>query len=186
MRKVISSINMTLDGFCDHTAMLADDELHENVNALMSTIDTILFGRVTYQLMEDAWPSIVKEPTGNKPIDDFAVLMDNMHKIVYSRTLTSVVWNNSELATRDFEAEVLHLKNLPGKNISVGGPSIIIAMMQLDLIDEYHFCIHPVVIGRGLPLFKNISERIDFRLLDTKQYSSGAVNFRYERVKNEG
>lgn len=176
---------MTLDGFCDHTAMIADDELHENVNAMMRTVDTIIFGRVTYQLMEAAWPAIVKNPTGNKPIDDFAVIMDNMHKIVYSRTLSSVEWNNSELATRDFETEVQRLKKLPGKNIGVGGPSIIIAMMQLDLIDEYQFCIHPVVLGKGLPLFRNIKDQINLRLLEVKRYGSGAVNFTYERMKSE-
>jgi len=86
MRKLIAAINMTLDGFCDHMAMFADDEIHQHYNELLSDADTILFGRITYQLMESDWPSVVKNPTGNKPMDEFAVLIDNISKIVYGTT----------------------------------------------------------------------------------------------------
>lgn len=105
MRKLISSINMTLDGFCDHTAVIADDEFHENANELLSNASTLLFGRVTYQLMESGWPPLVKNPSGNKPIDDFAVIIDNIEKIVFSHTLKTVEWNNSRLATGSISEE---------------------------------------------------------------------------------
>ena len=188
MRKLISSINMTLDGFCDHTAVIADDELHQNANELLSSIDTIIFGRITYQLMEQGWPPLVKNPSGNKPMDDFAVLIDNMQKIVFSRTLKTVDpiiigWKNTKLATRELAAEVRQLKMQPGKNIGVGGPSIIIELMKLDLIDEFQFCVQPIILGSGLQLFKNINDRINLRLLKTKTFGSGAVTMFYEREK---
>jgi len=87
MRKLIAAINMTLDGFCDHTAMMADDELHEHYNDLLRNAGALVYGRITYQLMESYWPTVVKNPTGNKPTDDFAVLIDNIPKVVFSHTL---------------------------------------------------------------------------------------------------
>ena len=97
MRKLIAGLNMTLDGYCDHTAMIADEEIHEHYNDVLREADILIYGRVTYQLMESFWPTIVKNPTGNKPIDDFAVLIDNIPKIVYSRTLKSVEWKNTNI-----------------------------------------------------------------------------------------
>lgn len=182
MRKLIASINVTLDGFCDHNVMIADDELHENVNNLFQLCDTGILGRRTYELMESAWPSIVKNPTGNKPIDEFAILIDNIRKIVFSRTLKSVSWENSELAQGDLEAEVAALKKQPGKNILVGGPSMIVQLMNSGLIDEYQFYIHPIVLGTGLPLFKDIFGRIDLKLLNTKIFRSGVVVHYYEQI----
>src|SRR5476651_294130 len=110
MRKVIAAINVTLDGFCDHTAVVADDELHEHYNELLKTADTMLWGRITYQLMESYWPTVVKNPTGNKPMDDFAVLINNMSKVVFSRTLTHVDWKNTTLVHEGIKEEVLALK----------------------------------------------------------------------------
>jgi dihydrofolate reductase len=159
MRKLIAAINMTLDGFCDHTAGIADDELHEHYNETLRTGDTLLYGRITYQLMESYWPNVVKNPIGNKAEDEFAVLIDQITKIVFSRTLTKVEWNNAKLATRSLKEEVLDLKQQPGKNIFAGSPSIIAKLTQLDLIDEYQLCVHPVVLGTGLPLFRNIKEK---------------------------
>ena len=92
MRKLSAAINMTLDGFCDHTAMIADEEVHEHYNDLLRNSGALLYGRITYQLMESYWPTLVKNPSGNKPMDDFAVLMDNISKIVYSRKLQHVDW----------------------------------------------------------------------------------------------
>lgn len=186
MRKLIASINMTLDGFCDHTAVIADEELHENANELMKTVDTILFGRVTYQLMEKGWPPIVKKPTGIRSMDEFAVLIDNISKIVFSKTLGNVKWKNTRLAKEGIKEEVLELKQSgtkTSKNILVGSPSIIVKLMQLNLIDEYQFSIQPIVLGRGLPLFKNISERIDLKLLKTKTLGSGVVIHYYVPAK---
>ena len=174
MRKVIAGINMTLDGFCDHTAVIADDELHQHYNELLSNADTIIFGRITYQLMESYWPSVVKNPTGNKPEDEFAVLIDNISKIAFSRTLKNVDWKNTKLKKEVIKEEVLELKQQAGKNILVGSPSLIVALTRLDLIDEYQLCVHPIVLGNGLPLFKNIKDRINLKLLKTKTFGCGA------------
>ena len=183
MRKLIAAINMTLDGFCDHTAAIADDELHEHYNELLSTADTILWGRITYQLMESYWPAIVKNPTGNKPEDEFAVLIDNISKIVYSRTLNTVDWKNTILKKEVVKEEALELKQQAGKNILVGSPSLIVALTQLDLIDEYQLCVQPIILGRGLTLFKNVKNRINLKLLKTKPFGSGAVTLYYEPAK---
>jgi dihydrofolate reductase len=183
MRKVIAAMNMTLDGFCDHTAGIADDELHEHFNDLLRNAGTLLYGRTTYQLMESYWPSVVKEPTGNKSTDDFAVLIDNIHKVVFSRTLDNVNWKNAALATRDLKEEVLALKQQPGKAICAGSPSLIAQLTELKLIDEYMLCVHPVILGSGLPLFRGISERDVLKLTKTKTFGSGVVTLYYDTTK---
>jgi len=183
MRKLIAAINMTLDGFCDHTAMTADDEIHEHYNELLGNAGTLLYGRITYQLMESYWPSVVKNPTGNKPIDEFAVLIDNISKIVYSRTLESVDWKNTELKKEVIKEEILELKQQAGKDILVGSPSLIVALTQLGLVDEYQLGVQPTVIGSGVVLFKNIKDRVDLKLLKTKTFGCGAVFLYYEPTK---
>src|SRR5580765_4021050 len=160
MRKLIAAINMTVDGFCDHTAGIADEEIHQHYNELLSNAGTLIYGRITYQLMESYWPSVVKNPTGNKPMDEFAVLIDNIPKIVFSRTLKDVDWKNTTLKKEIIKEEVLELKQQTGNNMVAGSPSLIVALMQLDLIDEYQLCVHPIILGNGLPLFKNINDRI--------------------------
>ena len=183
MRKLIAAMNMTLDGFCDHTAMIADDEIHQHYNELLSNADTLIYGRITYQLMESYWPSVVKDPTGNKSMDEFAVLIDNISKIVYSRTLKNVSWKNTMLKKDVIKKEILELKEQAGKNILVGSPSLIMAFSQLDLIDEYQLCVQPTVLGSGLPLFKNIKDKIDLKFLKTKTFGCGAVMLYYEPTK---
>lgn len=122
MRKLIASINMTLDGFCDHTAVIADEELHQNVNELLKNTAAILFGRITYQLMKNSWLVIVQHPTGVPAVDEFAVLIDNIPKFVFPHTLTSVNWKNTRLVNSHIKEEVIKLKQQPGKNLSVGSP----------------------------------------------------------------
>ncbi len=173
-------MNMTLDGFCDHTAMNADDEVHEHYNDVLRSAGTLIYGRTTYQLMEDFWPTVVAKPTGNKPIDAFAVLIDDIPKIVYSRTLKSVEWKNTVLKQEVSKVEILELKRQDGKDIFVGSPSLIVALAQLRLIDEYQLAVHPVVIGGGLPLFKSITERIDLNLVKSKTLGCGAVVLYYK------
>src|SRR4030095_5519064 len=175
MRKLIAAINMTLDGFCDHTAMIADDEIHQHYSDLLNNADTLLYGRITYQLMESYWPTVVKNPTGNKPVDEFAVLIDNISKIVFSHTLKNVEWKNAKVAKRGIKEEVLELKQQPGKDILVGSPSLIVATTNLNLIDEYQLSVQPTIVGKGLPLLKNINERIDLKLLKTKTFACGAI-----------
>jgi dihydrofolate reductase len=180
MRKLIAAMNMTLDGFCDHTAMIADDEIHQHYSELLRSAGTLLYGRITYQLME-YWPTLIKNPSGNKSMDEFAVIMDNIPKVVFSHTLKSVEWKTARLAKRDLKEEVLELGQQSGKDILVGSPSLIVALSQLDLIDEYQLGVQPIVLGSGLPLFKNIRDRIDLKLLKTKSFGCGAVMLYYER-----
>ena len=183
---------MTLDGFCNHEAMIADEEIHEHYNDMLRNAGTLIYGRITYQLMESYWPTVVKNPTGNKPMDDFAVLIDDIPKIVYSRTLKNVGWKNSTLKKEIIKEEIIALKQSrsqsPGddggsQNIVVGSPSLIVALAQLGVVDEYQLAIQPTVLGRGLPLFKNISDRIDLKLLKTKTFGCGAVTHYYETIK---
>ena len=174
---------MTLDGFCDHTAIIADEELHEHYTELLSKAGTLIYGRITYQLMESYWPSVVKNPTGIKSMDEFAVAIDNIPKIVFSNTLKNVEWKTAKLAKRDIKEEVLELKQQAGKDIFVGSPSLIVALTNLNLIDEFQLCVHPVIVGSGLPLFKNIKDKTILKLLKTKSFSSGAITLYYDPAK---
>ncbi len=183
MRKLIAAINMTLDGFCEHTAIIPDDEIHQHYADLLRTADTILYGRITYQLME-FWRTVLENPTGNKSMDEFALIMDNVPKIVFSHTLKNVEWKSATLAKRDIEAEVLELKQQSGKDIFVGSRSLILQLMKLNLIDEYQLCVHPVVAGSGLPLFENINDRTILKLRKTKIFKSGAIILYYNRVQS--
>jgi len=183
MRKLIAAMNMTLDGFCDHTAMIADEEIHQHYNELLSNAGALIYGRITYQLMESYWPSVVKKPTGNKAMDEFAVLIDNIQKIVFSRTLKTVGWKNTILKNEVIKEDILELKQQPGKNIVVGSPGLIMGLMQLNLIDEYQLGVQPIVLGSGLPLFKNVKDRTNLKLLKTKRFNCGAVILYYEQAK---
>jgi len=179
MRKIIAAINMTLDGFCDHTAGIPDDEMHQHYADLLSNADTILYGRITYQLME-YWRTLLENPSDEKSMNDFAIAIDKIPKIVFSHTLKNVEWESAKLANRDIEEEVLELKQQSGKDILVGSRSLIIQLMKLNLIDEYQLCVHPVVVGSGLALFENINDRTILKLIKTKTFSGGAVTLYYE------
>jgi len=184
MKKIIAAINMTLDGFCDHTAIIPDEELHQHYADLLRTADTVLYGRITFQLME-YWRTVVENPSGKKAMDEFALIMDNVPKIVFSHTLKNVEWKSAKLANRAVEDEVLELKqsrNGGSKDIFVGSRSLIIQLMKLNLIDEYQLCIHPVVAGSGLPLFENLNDRTVLKLLKTKIFNSGAIILYYKRI----
>lgn len=180
MRKVIAAINLTIDGFCDHTAGIADDELHQHYNNLLGNAGVILYGRITYQLMESYWPLLVKNPSGNKAMDDFAVLMEHIPKVLFSRTLKRVDWHNARLAMTDIKDEVLKLRQESGKDILVGSPSLIGQLTNLNLIDEYQLCVHPVILGSGLRLFKEIKERKVLKLLSTESMASGSITLYYK------
>jgi dihydrofolate reductase len=179
MRKMIAAINMTLDGFCDHTAITPDEEIHEHYTQLLHDADAILYGRITYQLMQ-YWQPLIQNPSGEKSMDDFAMVMDRIPKIVFSHTLKNLEWDSAKLAKQDIENEVLQLKQQSGKDILVGSRSLIIQLMKLDLIDEYQLCLHPVVAGRGLPLFENINDNTTLKLIKTKIFRGGAINLYYE------
>lgn len=175
-------MNMTLDGFCDHTSGVPDEEIHQHYTDLLRSADTTLYGRITYQLME-FWRTVLENPTGNKAMDDFAVAIDNTPKIVFSRTLKNVDWKSAKLASQDLEKEVMELKQQSGKDVFVCSPSLIVACTKLNLIDEYQLCVHPIILGKGLPLFKNITDSINLKLLKTKLFGSGSIVLYYEPTK---
>ncbi len=179
MRKLIAAINMTLDGFCDHTSGIPDEEIHQHYTELLGQGDAILYGRTTYQLME-FWRTILENPSEEKSMNDFAKAIDTIPKIVFSNTLQNVDWKSASVANQDLKETVLELKQQSGKDIFVGSPSLIIQLMNLNLIDEFQLCIYPVVVGSGLPLFKNINDRTVFKLIKTKTFSGGSVIMYYE------
>lgn len=182
MRKLVAAINMTIDGFCDHTAIIPDDELHQHYTNLLANADTILYGRITYQLME-YWKTLLKNPSGEKSMDEFAVTIDNIQKIVFSNTLKHTQWKSALLANKALEEEVLDLRNKSGKDILVGSRSLIIQLINLNLIDEFQLCVHPVLVGKGLPLFDKIKDRTMFKHIKTKTFGSGAIVLYYEPLK---
>ena len=179
MRKVIAAINMTLDGFCDHTAGIPDEEIHQHYTGMLNNGGVILYGRITYQLMQ-FWQTLIKNPSGEKTMDDFAVAIDKIPKIVFSNTLKSTEWDSAELSNQPVEEQVLELKKQSGKDILVGSRSLIIQLMKLNLIDEFQLCIYPVIAGTGLPLFENIKDRTVLKLIKTKTFSGGAVTLYYK------
>lgn len=130
------------------------------------------------------WPPIVKNPTGNRAMDEFALIMDRIPKVVFSRTLKKVDWESARIATRSLEGEVLALKQQSDNDILVGSPSLIVAVTELHLVDEYQLCVHPIIAGKGLPLFKNISNMTFLKLIKTKTFHSGAVVLYYEPTKS--
>ena len=183
MRRVVAAINMTVDGNCDHTAGIPDEEIHQHYSELLRNGGTLLYGRITYQLMEDYWPALVRNPSGNTANEEFAVAIDNIPKLVFSNTLKSVEWESATLATRNLKEEVLELRKQKGKNILVGSRSLIVSLLNLGLIDEFQLTVHPVIAGPGLPLFEGVSDRILLKLIKTKKFGSGALTFYYEPVK---
>ncbi|UCS95851.1 dihydrofolate reductase family protein [Echinicola marina] len=182
MRKLVAVLNMTLDGFCDHTAGLPDKEIHQHYTQLLGEGDAILYGRTTYQLME-FWRSLLENPSEEKSMNDFALAIDKIPKIVFSDTIKNVVWESATIAQRGLKEEVLVLKQGAGKDIFVGSRSLIVQLLKLNLIDEFQLCIYPVVEGKGLPLFEGIEDRIVFKLLKTKTFNGGAMILYYEPQK---
>ena len=178
MRRLIAAINITIDGVFDHRAGLPDEEIHQHYTELLKSADIILYGRITYQLMQ-YWQTLIKNPSGEKTADDFAIAIDKIQKIVFSHQLKNTDWHSAQLATKPLEELARELKQQPGKDILVGSRSLIIQLMKLKLIDEYQLCIHPVIAGNGLPLFENGIDLAIFKLRKTKSFMNGAITLYY-------
>lgn len=175
---------MTLDGFCDHTAIDPDEEIHNHYSELLSAADVILYGRITYDLMK-FWQKLIENPSGEISMDDFAIAIDKVPKIVFSHTITDTEWKSARLAKQSLESLVKELKqssNSSGKDIYIGSRSLIIQLMNLNLLDELQLCIHPVVVGGGLPLFEDVKDRNVFKLVKTKVFGGGAMIHYYEPI----
>jgi dihydrofolate reductase len=178
MRPLRYSINVTLDGCCDHRAIPADEELHRHAVENLDQADALLFGRVTYEMMEAAWrpPRTGAMPDWTEP---FARTIDAAKKYVVSSTLDRVDWN-AELVRGDLGKAVQQLKREPGKGLFTGGVKLPLALAELGLIDEYEFVVHPRLAGHGPTLFAGLSKHIDLRLVSRLEFGSGAVAMRYE------
>jgi dihydrofolate reductase len=181
LRKLIFAVNVTIDGFADHTAVIADDELHDFYTNLLSTVDIVLFGRKTYQLLESYWPKAPEDPNATKSMTEFANKINSLPKIVFSKTLDKAGWNNTRLIKGNIIDEVLKLKEQSGKSLSIGGLSIASTFMKHGLIDEYWFLVQPIILGRGKRLFEGITDRISLKLVDEKTFNSGVVVFHYKK-----
>jgi dihydrofolate reductase len=182
MRPLRYSINVTLDGCCDHQVMIPDEELHRHFADELERADALLFGRVTYEMMEAAW----RQPaTGTWPdwmadwVIPFARTIDRAKKYVVSGTLDRVDWN-AELVQGDLEKAVQQLKREPGKGLHVGGVTLPLALADLGLIDEYEFVVQPILAGHGPTLFAGLRERLELRLVGRQEFRSGAVALRYQ------
>jgi dihydrofolate reductase len=178
MRPLRYSINVTLDGCCDHRVGIADEELHRHAVENIAQADALLFGRVTYEMMEAAWrpPASEAMPEWTKP---FARTIDAAKKYVVSSTLDQVDWN-AELVRGDLGEAVQRLKQEPGKGLFTGGVTLPLALAELGLIDEYEFVVHPRIVGHGPTLFAGLSKLIDLKLVSRVELGSGAVAMRYE------
>jgi dihydrofolate reductase len=179
MRPLRYSINVTLDGCCDHRVMIADESLHRHAVENLARADALLFGRVTYEMMEAAWR--LPSPAGARPdwMEPFARTIDAARKYVVSSTLARVDWN-AELVRGDLGQAVRELKQRPGKGLFVGGLKLPQALAELGLIDDYEFIVHPRVAGRGPTLFAGLPKPLDLKLVDRLELDSGAVALRYE------
>jgi dihydrofolate reductase len=185
MRKIIFMMSVSLDGFFEGPNreldwQLIDDELHSHFNEWLAATSAFLDGRVTYELMAEVWPTADKDPASTPLMAEFAGIWRDMPKIVYSRTLDRADWN--AVIVRDvIPDEVMGLKNQPGGDMVLGGADLAATFMRDDLIDEYRIYVHPVILGRGRPLFRPSDTKINLRLAENRTFGSGVVLLRYQR-----
>jgi len=181
MRNVIFAINITLDGCCDHTKQVADEESHEYFTQLMRDVDLLVFGRKTYQLMVPFWPEVAKNQSMTKASNEFARAFDSIKKIVFSRSLDSAEDKNTRIVLTNLRDEIIKLKQEQGENILVGGVSVPSQLIELGLVDEYRFVVSPIVAGEGRRLLEDVSlrERFHLKLVESKIFKSGCVALRY-------
>lgn len=188
MRPLRYSINITLDGCCDHRVMGPQEDLHRHFAAELARADALLFGRVTYEMMQAAWrlPATGAWPDWMAEWEiPFAEVIDRAKKYVVSSTLDEVSWN-AELVRGDLGRAVQHLKEQPGDGLYVGGVTLPLALADLGLIDEYEFVVHPVVAGHGPTLFAGLRDRLDLELVGRQEFRSGAVALRYRAGSRRG
>jgi|SRR5579871_684283 dihydrofolate reductase len=180
MRKLIYAINITLDGCCDHTKMIADEELLEHYTHLLRDVGLLVYGRKTYELMVPYWPDIAKSQSETKAENEFARTFDSLHKVVFSRTLDGAE-GNTRIVRTNLQDEILKLKQEEGKNILVGGVDIPSQLTALGLIDEYRFVVQPILAGGGRRLLEGVSlpAKLRLKLVESKTLKSGSAALRY-------
>lgn len=180
MRKLVFVINLSVDGCCDHSKLSGDDDTLNYHAQLTQDVDTLLYGRKTYQLMVPFWPDVAKNNSGPTPaMNNFAKAFAGVKNIVvFSRSLDKVEDQNTRIVRANLKDEILKLKQAPGKNIVVGGVDIPTQLIQLGLVDEYHFVIQPIFVGEGRRLMEGVSLQQNLKLVETRPYGSG-VGLRY-------
>ena len=179
MRPLRYSINVTLDGCCDHRVGIVDEDLHRHATENIGQADALLFGRVTYEMMEAAWRLATRTVVMPQWTEPFARTIDAKKKYVVSSTLDRVDWN-AELVRGDLGKAVQQLKREPGKGLFTGGVTLPLALAELGLIDEYEFVVHARLAGHGPTLFAGLSKLVDLKLVSRLEFGSGAVAMRYE------
>jgi len=181
MKNLIFAINITIDGCCDHTKVIPDDEVLEYFTELLREVDLQVFGRKTYQLMVPYWPDVAKDPPATKADHEFAEAFDSVDKRVFSRSLDSVEDGNTRIVRTNLQDEIVRSKQQPGQNILVGGVDIPSQLIELGLVDEYRFVVSPVIAGEGRRLLEGVSlpERLQLKLVESKNFKSGCVALRY-------
>lgn len=184
MRPLLYSINITLDGCCDHRVGVADEELHRHAAGHIAGADAIIFGRTTYEMMETAWRPDTRTRAWPDWMADwmvpFARTIDAARKYVVSDTLARADWNAEIVRGAQLESTIRQLKEQPGKGLFVGGVKLPLALAELGLIDQYEFIVHPRLVGHGPTLFAGLSKYVDLKLLDRREFASGALVLRYE------
>jgi len=181
MRNVIYAINVTLDGCCDHTKMIADEATYEYVIRVIRDVDLLVFGRKTYQLMVPYWPDVAKDPSQSKADREFAQAFDSINKLVFSRSLDSAEDKSTRITRAYLQDEMLKLKQEQGKNILVGGVALPSQLVELGLVDEFRFVVQPLVVGEGRRLLEGIDpqKRLQLKLVESKIFKSGSIALRY-------
>jgi dihydrofolate reductase len=191
MRKLVLFLHASLDGFVEGPKgemdigwVSYDADLEKHAKEILSTADTVIWGRGTYQMMHSYWPSVPSNPSSSQYERNHAEWIEKTAKIVFSTTLEKVEWNNSRLVKEDVEEEIKNLKQQPGKDMVIlGSPRLAHYLMQFDLIDEYKITVSPVLIGSGLPLFQGLKEKINLKLIENKTFDSGAIGLVYQTVR---
>jgi len=186
MRKVILLMHVSLDGFVggpngEMNWIKADEELFEPVGKITDEADTALYGRVTYQMMENYWPTAAEQPKATKHDIQHSKWYSNALKIVFSRTMLHSTGNNTRIISENIREEINILKGLPGKNLLlIGSPGLTQTFLQLKLIDEYYLYLNPIILGKGIQLFKDVNDRTNLKLLNVMTFKSGVVGLQYE------
>jgi dihydrofolate reductase len=180
MRKLIYAINLSLDGVCDHTKMMANEEVHDYHTQLLRGVDVLLYGRKTYQLMVPFWPDVAKTNPGPKSINDFAHAFESVSRIVvFSKSLDKVEGNKTTIFRGNLREEIVKLKQENGKDIIVGGVDLASQLIELGLVDEFHFVVQPVIVGEGRKLEGiSLPKNLQLKLEETKTFKSGCVALR--------
>lgn len=190
MRKVVLLMHVSLDGYVADANggldwMSYDNEMAEYAEEVVATVGVALYGRTTYQLMEGYWPTVLENPSASEHSLNHARWVQDIPKIVFSKSLDKVTWNNTRLIKDNIAEEVRKLKQEPGKDLVIfGSPGLVKTFLELDLIDEYRLTLQPFVLGDGIPLARDVKKKSDLKLVSSGQFKSGVIKLHYSTIRN--